>query len=295
MVLAAGLGTRLRPLTELVPKPLVPVGDRSVLGHVAAELERGGASRLVANTHHRAERFDETALRELALPCQLVHEPEILGTAGGVANARDALGEGDVILWNGDILADLDVAALLAAHRRRQPLATLAVCARPRASGTLGLGDQDHIVRLRGERYGEEQRAVDFVGIQVISAALRERLPPAGCLVGDAYQPALRRGEPIAVAEVVRSWSDIGNLCAYHDANLAWLEQRGLDRWVASDARVGPDVVLTQCVVGPRAQVVGAGELRGVVVWPDAVVEAPLTNAVAPFAGPPVRIGEPGL
>src|SRR5688572_24464404 len=93
MVLCAGLGTRLRPLTDELPKPLVPVGDRSLLAHIARVLAGAGFERLVINTHHLPELFP-AAIRELSIEAHLIHEPVILGTAGGVAGARRFLGRG---------------------------------------------------------------------------------------------------------------------------------------------------------------------------------------------------------
>src|SRR2546426_402753 len=106
MILAAGLGTRLRPLTDELPKPLVPVGDRPAVAHIADSLTRAGIRDAVINTHHLAEAFSPDRLAALPLRLRVIHEPTILGTGGGVANAAPWLGAGDVILWNGDILAD---------------------------------------------------------------------------------------------------------------------------------------------------------------------------------------------
>src|ERR1700744_4736917 len=117
MILAAGLGTRLRPPTDELPKPLVPVGERSVGAHVAARLAQAGIREAVLNTHPLAAAFTPERLAGLPLSLRVIHETEVLGTAGGVANAADLLGDGDVVVWNGDILADVDVTALASAHR----------------------------------------------------------------------------------------------------------------------------------------------------------------------------------
>src|ERR1700759_929288 len=95
MILAAGLGPRLRPLTDELPKPLVPIGDRPVLAHVAARLAAAGVREGVPNPPPLPVAF--TAARLAALPVRLdvIHEPAILGTAGGVANAAPLLAEGD--------------------------------------------------------------------------------------------------------------------------------------------------------------------------------------------------------
>src|SRR5712672_1949388 len=112
IVLSAGFGTRLRPLTDELPKPLMPVGDRPMIAHVWDALRSSGIERVVANTHHLAIDF-EHEIRRLGVDIEVVHEPEILGTAGGVANASAALGAGAILIWNGDVLASaLDVPAL---------------------------------------------------------------------------------------------------------------------------------------------------------------------------------------
>ncbi|HVY45060.1 MAG TPA: sugar phosphate nucleotidyltransferase, partial [Minicystis sp.] len=150
MILAAGLGTRLRPLTDELPKPLVPLGDRPMIAHAAARLAAAGVAPLAFNVHHLADAFASAALDGLGLVA--LREPRILGTAGGVANARRVLGPGEVVVWNGDLAADLDVGALLGAHVARGLAATLAVAPRPRGEGTVGLDAGGRVVRLRGER-----------------------------------------------------------------------------------------------------------------------------------------------
>src|SRR5215475_3749531 len=99
MILAAGLGTRLRPLTDELPKPLVPVGDRPAVAHVAARLAAAGVCEAVLNTHHLASAFTPERLAGLPIAVHPIHEPEILGTAGAVANAAALLGEGPVVVW----------------------------------------------------------------------------------------------------------------------------------------------------------------------------------------------------
>src|SRR5689334_2542322 len=103
IVLSAGLGTRLAPLTDELAKHLMPVGDRPALAHVVSSLHRVVVGPIVANTHHRHEDFFHD-LPGFKQKVQFLYEPEILGTAGGVANAAGALGVGPVVIWNGDIV-----------------------------------------------------------------------------------------------------------------------------------------------------------------------------------------------
>jgi mannose-1-phosphate guanylyltransferase len=280
MILAAGLGTRLRPLTDELPKPLVPVGDRPAVAHVVDALALAGFREAVLNTHHLAEAFTPERLAALPVRLRLVHEASILGTGGGVANAAPWLGEGDVLLWNADILVDLPVGALLDAHATSGAAATLAVAPRTDAAGTVGLGADGRVVRLRGERYGDEVRSADFLGVHVLGPALRRALPIPGCLVADGYQPALRAGAVVATFPVSAPWDDIGTIAQYLAANARWLARRGLAAFVHPSARVAPDAVIERSIVGAGAEVSGAGVVRGSVVWPGARATAPLDGAV---------------
>ena len=281
MVLCAGLGTRLRPLTDERAKPMVPVGDRPALAHVVARVRLAVASRIVVNVHHRPE-----DVRAWAEPegIAVSHERELLGTAGGVARAGVLLGEGDVLVWNGDILSELDPRELVAAHGG--PGATLAVQARPAGEGNVGFTDDGRIVRLRRESFGPEAHGGDFLGIHVLGAALRALLPERGCLVGDVYLPALRRGERLDAYVTAAPFVDVGSIAEYLAANARWLASRGLPSWAHPTASVNASI--DGSVIGEGA-VVDAPALASV-VWPGTHVQSacngavvtPLTTTAAP-------------
>ncbi len=285
MILAAGFGTRLRPLTDELPKPLVPVGDRAAVAHLADHLAKAGIHEAVLNTHHLAEAFTPRRIAELPIRLRVVHEASILGTAGGVANAASLLGEGDVILWNGDILADVDVVALLQTHREARAQATMVVAPRARGEGTVGLDDRGRITRLRGERFGVEARGGDFLGIYALGPVLRARLPPEGCLIGDGCLPALRAGERVATLTVTTEWDDIGSIASYLRANTRWLARQKMRSYVGKGAEIAGGVTLEDSVVGAGARISGSGCVRGAVIWPGAQTEAPLEAVVVTTAG----------
>jgi mannose-1-phosphate guanylyltransferase len=279
MVLAAGLGTRLRPLSDLRAKPLVPVGDRPALAHVLERLRAAGVARIVVNVHHRAHEvraFVDAQPGGVAVS----EEAELLGTAGGLAQASDRLGEGDVLVWNADILASVDPRALAEAHARESPEATLVVQPMAPGAGSVGLDQAGRVVRLRQERFGEEAGGGEFLGIHVLGAALRARLPPRGGLIEDVYVPALARGATLRAVPYADRWHDIGTVAAYLDANFAWLDARGLSSWSGAGARVSDRVALDRCVVGAGAAVGGEGVLARCVVWPGARAAAPLQGVV---------------
>lgn len=268
MVLCAGLGTRLRPLTEWCPKPLVPIGDRPAVAHVFERL--ASFSRRVINVHHRPEELERWASeRGIAVS----REVDLLGTAGGVEHAASLLGEGDVLVWNGDILCDLDVEALLEAHVAD---ATLAVVARDLGTGNVGMNDAGRIVRLRTERFGEETRSADFIGVHIVGASLRARLPQEGCLVGDVYLPALARNMSLRAHVVDVPFSDVGSIAQYVAANRAWLAQRGMTEWVAGDAKVNAPI--EGSIVGSGARI--DAPTKRCIVWPEAHVQESIEDAI---------------
>jgi mannose-1-phosphate guanylyltransferase len=275
MILAAGLGTRLRPLTDRLAKPLVPIGDRPAIAYVVDRLRAAGVPRIVVNAHHHVARLHAFvgSRPDLALS----EESELLGTAGGVGHAAPLLGSGDVVVWNADILADLDPAALVAAH---SSAATLVVQPLPAGQGSVGVDASGRIVRLRAERFGDEASGGHFPGIYVLGEALRARLPEQGGMIEDVLVPALARGTTLRAFPFAGSWRDIGTVDRYLDANVAWLERRGVRCWVGPGARVVEGVVLDGAVVGAGASVLGHGPVTRCVVWPEARAHAPLEGAV---------------
>ena len=275
IVLSAGLGTRLAPLTDELAKPLMPVGDRPVLAHVVEALGRGGVTRIVANTHHRAADF-QRKIDHLTAKVHFLHEPRILGTAGGVANAASALGDGPIVVWNGDILApDLDVLAVVAEHARGGAGVLWVVEPTAPGTGTVGLDDTGCIVRLRGQQFGSETSGGEFLGIQVMGADLRRALPREGCLVADVALPFLRRGGRIAAFPYRGAWDDIGQPASLLRANLRWLERHRCATWSAKDAKIDAGAVLEQSLAGKGAVVAGVGAVRECVIFPGARLTAP--------------------
>jgi mannose-1-phosphate guanylyltransferase len=279
------MGTRLRPLTDHCAKPLVPVGDRPMMAHVFDRLLTAGVSRIVVNAHHR---LDEMADFLRSWPrVSVSEERELLGTAGGVARASEPLGEGDVLVWNADVLADVDLQTLLQTHERHTDgrQATLVVQRRGRGEGNVGADAMGRVVRIRQVRVADEAFGGDFLGVHVLGEALRSRLPARGCLVGDVYIPALRSGAALRVFLHSGSFFDIGTLEGYLEANLDWLAARGAPHWVAAGSKVEPGVTLTRALVGEGARVLGAGVMARCVVWPRAIATAPERDAVVTPGG----------
>lgn len=283
LILAAGFGTRLRPLTLELPKPVVPVGDRPLLAHVAAACRRAGVRRLIANVHHEHTKIS-CIIAELSLGVEVVVEPEIRGTAGGVAGARPLLGQGPVLVWNGDILTDAPASNLLELASARDAQ-VLAVAPRPAGEGTLGLDDAGSVVRLRGRVFGREARGADYIGVMALGPQLLAGLPERGCLFGDVALPHLAAGRKVWTVPATAPWSDLGDLKEYVAANFAWLAATGRATWLGQSAKVAAGVQLERSLIGAGAELRGAGKVTDVIAWPGAVLDAPLSRAVVLSSG----------
>ena len=290
MVLCAGFGQRLRPLTDELPKPLLPVGDRSVLAHIARWLRAAGRLDAVANTHWLHEKFDNIN-SDLEVTLELIHEPMIRGVAGAVAGARERL-EPPLVVWSGDILIEAPPLEELVARVTASGDLCLAV-APARGAGTVGLDAEGRVVRVRGEVHGVEVRAADYVSLFAAGERALNELPEHGCLIGDYCLPRMRRGEPIETCEAGGRWWDIGTPASYLAANLDWLASNvagARGSHVGPGARVADGVLLDRSVVGAGATVSGRGRVEACVIWPGSSVAAPLSHAIVTPRGV-LRVG----
>jgi mannose-1-phosphate guanylyltransferase len=293
LILAAGFGTRLRPLTLELPKPVVPVGDRPLLAHIAAACRAAGISTLVANAHHEHDKIS-SVIKQLSLSIDVSVEVEILGTAGGVAGARGRFEPGAVLVWNGDILTQAPVPTLLelaGAHDAQ----VLAVSPRRAGEGTIGMDDEGNVVRLRGRVFGRETQAGDYVGVMALGPRVVAELPEQGCLMADVALPSLAAGRKVLTVPSSAPWTDLGDLGQYVLANFAWLDSHVAARpqssilnpqsWTAPGVTTPSGITLERCLVGSGASLGGSGHLREVIAWPGAPVVAPLSRAVVLTSG----------
>lgn len=297
MLVTAGYGTRLSPLTDLLPKGAVPVANRPLAWYALDHLYRFGFREVVLNTHHLAPQLEHALTlvtpRDLAL--RFVHEPEILGTGGGIRNAwRPRQGE-TFLVMNGKYVFAPDLATALARHRAEDAIATMILTHAPDTPGFGAVAiDGDGFVRsLRGKpaRAGAELRPMFYTGISLLAARAWDDLPRAGDLVGDAYRTWLDRGERVLGVVDPGVCRDAGiSLWHYWEANQALLG--GEVRWpgvtpapggalIDESAQVAPDAALERTAVGARARVAPGVRLEGVIVWPDAAVESDAVRCIA--------------
>ncbi|HEX8429661.1 MAG TPA: nucleotidyltransferase family protein [Longimicrobium sp.] len=224
MVLAAGLGTRLRPLTDHTPKALIDVGGVPMLERVARRLVEAGADRLIINTHHLGEQIARYVEERGGLGVETVisHEAgEPLETGGALVAAESLfLRDAPFFLHNADILTDLPLRDMYVAHRDAgDPLATVAVSERPTKRrllfdevGLLGRTDETKGLDLRVRPAVGEVTALPFAGVHVISPRIFGLLTERGAFsVLDPYLRLAAAGERVLPFRVDGSlWLDIG-------------------------------------------------------------------------------------
>jgi NDP-sugar pyrophosphorylase family protein len=218
MILAAGLGTRLRPLTNTVPKPLLPVGGIPLIVWNLLLLRQAGITDVVINLHHLGHLIEKelNSGGRWGMRITYSREPEILGTGGGIKQAESFLNDGPFLVLNGDTLLDLDLGGLARAHTRLQPhpLATLVVRrdADVQRWGAVELVN-NRIVRItgRGKLEPRETEKRMFAGVHVMDPAILSRmLHGQACSIIDVYVQALAEGETLCGHEFDGYWSDVG-------------------------------------------------------------------------------------
>ncbi|HXS16739.1 MAG TPA: sugar phosphate nucleotidyltransferase [Polyangiaceae bacterium] len=275
LVLAAGLGTRLAPLTHSIPKPLLPIGNRPLLGLILENLLEQVAAELAVNVHHLSGEIN-SYINTLPYKVHVSREEQILGTAGGVRRVARTLGASGVLLVNGDISGRLPLGDVL-----DQPDLglTLAVVPREVGTGTVGVGGQGQVVRLRGQCFGQESYGADYIGVAHLGAQCLATLPERGCLIGDWALPHLRAGGRVSVRNVSSDFIDVGTLSTYLSANLRVVDDLGTSL-VGAGAQVHDSVQLVRSVIGAQAEVTGTGVVQECVVLPGARARAPLQRCI---------------
>ena len=287
MVLAAGLGTRLRPLTYEITKPMVPVLDRPVMAHILDLLDRHGFEDVIANLHYHPDSIREYFGDRLSYR----YEEELLGTAGGVRACADFFGEDSFLVISGDALTDIDLTALAARHRESGGVATLAVKKVP-DTREYGVVLHDRSGRITGfqEKPAPDEALSDLgnCGIYVFTPEIFDYFPdrPFADWAKDVF-PALLDGDvPFHIHEVREYWNDVGSLSELRHGTFDAL--RGELRLDLAGQEIAPGVVVAGGGEGQRegeGERDGGGEGEGGVLPADAEIDGPV------WIGRDVRLG----
>jgi mannose-1-phosphate guanylyltransferase len=318
MVLAAGLGTRLRPLTYEITKPMVPVLDRPVMAHILDLLERHGFEDVIANLHY----FPDSIKEHFGERLSYRHEEELLGTAGGVRACRDFFGEEAFLVISGDALTDIDLGAFVARHRAAGGVATLAV-KRVADTREYGVVLHDSEGRITGfqEKPEPEEALSDLgnCGIYIFEPEIFDYFPerPFADWAQDVFPALLANDVPFHIHEIHEYWNDVGSLAELRQGTFDALRgelqlqvagqearpgvtvaggQTSLPQdlevdgqaWIGQDVRIGSGVrLMGPIVLGDGARIGDGAQLRESIVFPgtDVAPGAIMIGAIAGHAG----------
>ncbi len=304
MILAAGLGERLRPLTNELPKPLIPVANRPIIEYNLRLLKKHGIQEVAVNLHHLGEKIQDHLGDggRFGLRITYSREPRLLGTGGGIRRLQAFFGHEAFIVINADILIDIDLMDLVVFHRAQGAMATMAL--RPNQDavryGTIHTDDRGRIREFLGKLRARTDGLHPwmFTGVHVMEPGVFERMPEREtfCINRDVYAQWIRAGHPCFGYIHRGYWRDLGTPADYLQANLDLLERDrgfsppedlegafeqspealltppckfGAGCVVAGDATVGPGVVL-----GAGCHISAGARIARSVLWPGARVQA---------------------
>lgn len=296
MILAAGVGNRLRPLTATLPKPMVPVLDKPVMEHILDLLVRHGYTDVIANVHY----LPGTIVEHFGNRITYHHEPRLLGTAGGVEACASFFGDEPLLVISGDALTDLDLTRMRLAHEANGGIATLAVKEVTDTSqyGVVVHDADGRIVDFQEKPAPEQARSrLANCGIYMLQPEIFHHFPLQDQVdwANDVFPRLLEAGEAFHVHQLdgQEYWNDIGSLAelkagtfdalrgallldaaedpAHRGDGRATIEEDPV--WVHEQATIGSGVTLFgPVVIGAGATIGDGASLRDVIVLPGATV-----------------------
>ena len=305
MILAAGFGTRLKPLTLGLPKPMFPVLNRPLLEHTLNFLSSQGIQDIIVNVHHLPEKIIEYFGdgTEFGVRLQFSREEEILGTAGGLKKAQSFLEKETFLVLNSDVLADISLDSVLKFHKEKKSCLTLLVRqdAEPEKYSPIQLADDGRITRFVDasiKHPSATTQRVMFTGIQIMEPEIFSRIP-ANKFCGtteDVFPSMIEEGLPVYGYLHEKYWIDMGTRETYIQAQTDALEGRlalktspsrnpegplvvppvhiGKGCEISNDAQVGPHAVLGDgCRIRSGAVVENSILWEGATIGSDATVQ----------------------
>lgn len=264
MILAAGFGTRLFPLTIDRTKPAIPFLGKPLVGYVAEYVARFGFTDIVVNLHHQPD----SVIRALGDGSEFGvrieytrEEPEILGTAGALDNARHLLEGGTFLIVNGKIITDIDISAAIETHKRAGAIATMVLkpnlkrekftIVETKCGFVSGFGEFAKPLTEREIRDTEHEITTPlmFTGIHILEPTVFEYIPRGvySDIVPTFYAPALAKGEKIAAHVTDANWFELSTIPRYLDISLAMMGERNV--WIGERTNISTSAAVRDSVL----------------------------------------------
>lgn len=320
IILAAGLGKRLEPLTDVKPKPLVPVGNKPILSYTLKLLENYSINKLAINLFHLPDLIIDWIRAEpifSRIKIDFSLETNLLGTAGGIKKAASMLEEPPFLIINSDILIDLNLLNLLEFHRQKHAVATMVLRPDPLVTqfGIIKIDDQNRVRQFLESSHEEcsleetPLRELMFTGVQIVETEFLESIPYGEYkdLSQDIYPQLMKNNLPIYGYVMEGYWTDIGTPLRYFQANMDCLSgglnplfspsqaelRQGINK--NKSAMLLPPVAIGQncsigekCIIGPLvsigdAAILGNGlKIEKSIIWENTCIGngAQISNSI---------------
>jgi NDP-sugar pyrophosphorylase family protein/aminoglycoside/choline kinase family phosphotransferase len=283
---AAGLGERLRPITNHLPKPLLPVLGRPLIDIILGRITAVCSGRIGINLHYKPEMIRDWVGRSpYADRVTFFPEDPILGTGGALKNAEDFLANGPFLVHNADILLDIDFTRLIETHLSSGNIATLATHRLPRLSNVV-IDENDLVIDV--ENPGDSRpdpdrvaRKVAYTGIAVYSPEILQFLPPGVSHATVAWLAASKAGRRVQALDFTGApWSDIGTPASYATSVLDALRENGETVYLSPEARCGKIGMDGYVVLEGGSEVLDKARMRNCIVLPGAMVSGRHENRI---------------
>jgi NDP-sugar pyrophosphorylase family protein len=288
MILAAGYGTRLWPLTVDRTKPAIPFLGKPVVGYIAEYLSHYGCREVVVNLHHRPESVRE-ALGDgnrFGVHLEYVEEEAILGTSGALDNARHLLNGETFFVINGKIITDINLSAALETHRRTNAMATLVLLPNVARERFSMVETRDHFITGFGnmptkasDNDGEKNKAstpLMFTGIQILEPRIFDYIPRGvfSHSTTDVYPQAIAAGERVAAHIAEGTWYELSTINRYLDVSLTMLRKIGRDVLMGAGCVIHDGALVRESVLWDNVKVEQGARVRRAVLGDDVLISS---------------------
>src|SRR5215207_8573544 len=267
IVLSAGYGTRLWPLTEDRTKPAIPILGKPLVGYVAEYLAGYGIDEIVVNLHHQPESV-RTALGDgtrFGVRMHYVEEPIILGTSGALDNTREFFERETFVVVNGKIITDIDLSAALETHRRTKALATLVLLPNTRRERFSVVETENGHVKAFGGM--PDNSAVGaplmFTGIQILEPRIFEYIPRGvfSHSTTDVYPQAIAKREVVAAHVASGKWRELSTLKRYLDISVELLKESGRSFVAGAGAAISETATMSDAILWDNVELGGGARV----------------------------------
>ncbi|MCX8031485.1 MAG: phosphotransferase [Thermodesulfovibrionales bacterium] len=249
-ILSAGLGTRMKPITEYIPKPLLPILGKPAIDHILEQVSSVGIKKIGINLHYKGNLIEQWLSKSLyfdSLEINLFFEDELLGTGGALKNAKSFLKDGYFLVYNSDIISDLDIEKLLNFHLAGGFLVSLAIHDHQQFNNLL-VSDDGFLIKVIDKEYANKLYA--FTGVAIYSPDFLDFLKEGYSSVIDGWLKAISKGAKVSclIYEDLK-WFDIGTPYSYASAVFRTLKDSGESLYVHPHVICKEPIYLQGCVV----------------------------------------------